>query len=77
MSSWGYRTFEDGIACDWLEDLHGFRSDRFFCEVFGSRPGSTILIFSLALVLSVLQKCCVVSNSGPRAGLPDVCGGLV
>ena len=19
MSSWGYRTFEDGIACDWLE----------------------------------------------------------
>ena len=30
MGSWGYRTFEDDTACDWLEDLYDSEPRAFF-----------------------------------------------
>ena len=70
MGSWGPGTFEDDIACDWLEDLHESDPIAFFAHCLDL--GDLQYVEFLACVGVVCTAEIVHSLiCEPRAGLPE------
>jgi len=74
MSSWGYRTFEDGIACDWLEDLHDSDPIAFFVKCLDL---ADLEYFDFLACVGVVCTAEMLRGikSGPRPGLPEAAVG--
>lgn len=70
MSSWGYRTFEDGIACDWLEDLHDSDPIAFFVKCL-DLTGLDYLDFLACVGVVCTSEMLRGIKVGPRSGLPE------
>ena len=74
MSSWGYQTFEDGIACDWLEDLHDSDPIAFFMKCLDLQ-GLDYFDFLACIGVVCTSEMLRGVITGPRAGLPDAAAG--
>ena len=74
MSSWGYRTFEDGIACDWLEDLHDSDPIAFFVKCL-DLTGLDYFDFLACIGVVCTAEMLRGMKLGPRPGLPDAAVG--
>ena len=71
MSSWGFRTFEDDIACDWLEDLHDSDPIAFFVKCL-DLSGLDYLDFLACVGVVCTSEMLRVVVSGPQPGLPEI-----
>ena len=74
MSSWGYQTFEDGIACDWLEDLYDSDPTAFFVKCLDLQ-GLDYFDFLACIGVVCTAEMLRGVITGPRAGLPDAAAG--
>ena len=71
MSSWGFRTFEDDIACDWLEDLCDSDPVAFFAKCLNLRGlGDLDFLACVGVVCTSEMLRAVVS--GPKPPLPEI-----
>ncbi|MCH1439946.1 MAG: DUF4259 domain-containing protein [Rubripirellula sp.] len=70
MSSWGYKTFEDEIACDWLEDLHDSDPIAFFVKCLDLTGLDHLDFLACIGVVCSAEMLCGI-KSGPRLGLPN------
>ncbi|TWU47125.1 DUF4259 domain-containing protein [Rubripirellula reticaptiva] len=70
MGSWGPRTFEDDIACDWLEDLLDSDPIAFFDHCLDlSEPGALGMLACVGIVCTAEMIRGLLC--GPREGLPE------
>ncbi len=70
MGSWGPRTFEDDIACDWLEDLMDSDPIAFFDHCLElNEPGPLGMLACVGVVCTAEMLCGLLR--GPREGLPE------
>ena len=70
MSSWGYHTFQDEIACDWLEDLHDSDPIPFFVKCL-DLAGLDHIDFLACVGVVCTAEMLFGIKSGPRSGLPE------
>ena len=70
MGSWGYRTFEDDIAIDWLEDLHDSDPIAFFEQCL-DLSGSEYVEFLACVGVVCTAEMIHSLLSEPRPGLPE------
>ena len=71
MSSWGFRTFEDDIACDWLEDLFDSDPIAFFVKCLDLR-GIDNLDFLACVGVVCTSEMLRGVVAGPRPRLPEI-----
>ena len=70
MSAWGVGTFEDDIACDWLEDLH--ESDPLaFLQHCLDLTGHEYLEYLACIGVVCSAELVHGLHASPRAGLPS------
>ena len=70
MSSWGYRTFEDDIACDWFEDLYDSDPIAFFVKCLDLEGRDDLDFLACIGVVCTAEILCGVTKQ-PRIGIPD------
>ncbi len=70
MSSWGYRTFEDDIACDWLEDLYESEPLAFFRHCLDLRDQDQLSFLACVGVVCTAEMLHAMLCE-PRIGLPE------
>ncbi len=69
MGTWGLGTFDDDIACDWLEDLHDSDPIAFFTECL-DLSGLDFLEFLACVGVVCTAEIFHGLLIGPRDGLP-------
>lgn len=70
MGSWGFRTFEDDIACDWLEDLFDSDPIAFFQQCL-DLEGHDFLEFLACIGVTCTAEILHGLARTPRNGLPE------
>jgi hypothetical protein len=70
MAPWGYRTFEDELACDWLEDLFDSDPNAFFTHCLDLRGLDFLEQLACVGVICTSELTHALCR-GPREGLPD------
>ena len=70
MGSWGFRTFEDDIACDWLEDLFDSDPIAFFHKCL-DLEGHDFLEFLACIGVTCTAEILHGLARAPRKGLPE------
>lgn len=70
MGTWGLGTFEDDIACDWLEDLHDSDPIPFFAHCL-DLTGHDYLEFLAGVGVVCTAEMLHGLACGPRPGLPS------
>lgn len=70
MGSWGPRTFEDDIACDWLEDLYDSDPIAFFKHCLDLRGQEELEFLACVGVLCTAELIHGLLSE-PRDGIPE------
>lgn len=70
MGSWGPGTFEDDIACDWLEDLHDSDPIAFFAQCLDLRDLDYMEFLACVGVVCTSEMIHALTFK-PRLGLPE------
>lgn len=76
MGTWGLGTFEDDIACDWLEDLHDSDPIAFFTHCL-DLTGHDYLEFLACVGVVCTAEVVHGLILGPRPGLPAEVGAWI
>ena len=71
MGTWGYRTFEDDTACDWLYDLEQEGTDLLARSLSPDNDGDDYLDSDDGIAILAAAEIIYGVLNGPREGLPD------
>ncbi|MGI9474960.1 MAG: DUF4259 domain-containing protein [Rubripirellula sp.] len=71
MGSWGFRTFEDDIACDWLEDLYDSAPIAFFIQCLDLEGHDYLEFLACVGVVCTAEMLHGIARQ-PRQRLPEV-----
>jgi hypothetical protein len=71
MGTWGYKTFEDDTACDWLFDLEAEGTDLLQRSLSPKTTGDDVLDVDSGVGILAAAEIIYGVLNGPREGLPD------
>jgi hypothetical protein len=71
MGTWGLGTFEDDLACDWLEDLHDSDPLAFFVQCLTLTESQELDLLACIGVVCTAEMMHALLRE-PRSGLPPL-----